>query len=64
MALPETPVIVKPTEVLDQAVGVDSDTSKDNGIADYKGGPGGPGGNRVNQWISLKQSPPLLLSIG
>ena len=45
MALPETPVIVKPTEVLDQAVGVDSDTSKDNGIADYKGGPGGPGGN-------------------
>ena len=45
VALPETPVIVKPTEVLDQAVGVDSDTSKDNGIADYKGGPGGPGGN-------------------
>ena len=35
VALPETPVIVKPTEVLDQAVGVDSDTSKDNGIAEY-----------------------------
>ena len=35
MALPETPVIVKPTEVRDQAFGVDSDTSKDNGIAEY-----------------------------
>ena len=35
MALPETPVIVKPTEVLDQAFGVDSNTSKDNGIAEY-----------------------------
>ncbi|MEE1368021.1 MAG: S-layer homology domain-containing protein [Evtepia sp.] len=29
------PVIVKPTEVLDQPFGVDSDTSKDNGIAEY-----------------------------
>ena len=35
MALPETPVIVKPTEVLDPASGMDSDTSKDNGIAEY-----------------------------
>ena len=45
VALPETPVIVKPTEVLDQAVGVDSDTSKDNGIAEYKGN---NDGNYVN----------------
>ena len=45
MALPETPVIVKPTEVLDQAIGVDSDTSKDNGIAEYKGN---NDGNYVN----------------
>ena len=35
VALPETPVIVKPTEVLDPASGMDSDTSKDNGIAEY-----------------------------
>ena len=35
VALPETPVIVKPTEVLDKGFGVDSDTSKDNGIAEY-----------------------------
>ena len=35
MALPETPVIVKPAEVLDKGFGVDSDTSKDNGIAEY-----------------------------
>ena len=35
VALPETPVVVKPTEVLDRAFGVDSDTSKDNGIAEY-----------------------------
>ena len=28
-------MIVKPTEVRDQAFGVDSDTSKDNGIAEY-----------------------------
>ena len=45
MALPETPVIVKPTEVLDQAFGVDSNTSKDNGIAEYKGN---NDGNYVN----------------
>ena len=45
VALPETPVIVKPTEVLDQAIGVDSDTSKDNGIAEYKGN---NDGNYVN----------------
>ena len=35
VALPETPVIVKPAEVLDKGFGVDSDTSKDNGIAEY-----------------------------
>ena len=34
-AVSEMPVIVKPTEVLDQPFGVDSDTSKDNGIAEY-----------------------------
>ena len=45
VALPETPVIVKPTEVLDQAFGVDSNTSKDNGIAEYKGN---NDGNYVN----------------
>ena len=45
VALPETPVIVKPTEVLYQAFGVDSDTSKDNGIAEYKGN---NDGNYVN----------------
>ena len=38
-------MIVKPTEVLDQAIGVDSDTSKDNGIAEYKGN---NDGNYVN----------------
>ena len=36
VALPETPVIVKPAEgLIDQASGVDADTSKDNGIAEY-----------------------------
>ena len=35
VALPETPVIVKPAEVLDKGFGVDSNTSKDNGIAEY-----------------------------
>ena len=38
-------MIVKPTEVLDQAFGVDSNTSKDNGIAEYKGN---NDGNYVN----------------
>ena len=36
VALPETPVIVKPAEgLIDQASGVDADTFKDNGIAEY-----------------------------
>ena len=38
-------MIVKPTEVLDPASGMDSDTSKDNGIAEYKGN---NDGNYVN----------------
>ena len=60
VALPETPVIVKPTEVLDQAIGVDSDTSKDNGIAEYKGNTSttysvsGPDTVKVNEEITLK----------
>ncbi len=61
MALPETPVIVKPTEVLDQAAfGVGSDTSKDNGIAEYKGNTSttysvsGPNTVKVNEEITLK----------
>ena len=60
VALPETPVIVKPTEVLDQAFGVDSDTSKDNGIAEYKGNTSttysvsGPDTVKVNEEITLK----------
>ena len=61
MALPETPVIVKPTEVLDQAAfGVGSDTSKDNGIAEYKGNNSttysvsGPDTVKVNEEITLK----------
>ena len=36
VALPETPVIVKPAEgLIGEAFGVDADTSKDNGIAEY-----------------------------
>ena len=36
VALPETPVIVKPAEgLIDEAFGVDANTSKDNGIAEY-----------------------------
>ena len=61
VALPETPVIVKPTEVLDQAAfGVGSDTSKDNGIAEYKGNTSttysvsGPDTVKVNEEITLK----------
>ena len=51
VALPETPVIVKPAEgLIDEAFGVDADTS-DNGIADYKGG--GPGGG--NQGKPVEQ---------
>ena len=51
VALPETPVIVKPAEgLIDEACGVDADTS-DNGIADYKGG--GPGGG--NQGKPVEQ---------
>ena len=51
VALPETPVIVKPAEgLIDEASGVDADTS-DNGIADYKGG--GPGGG--NQGKPVEQ---------
>ena len=53
-------MIVKPTEVLDQAIGVDSDTSKDNGIAEYKGNTSttysvsGPDTVKVNEEITLK----------
>lgn len=51
VALPETPVIVKPAEgLIDEAFGVNTDTS-DNGIADYKGG--GPGGG--NQGKPVEQ---------
>ena len=48
VALPETPVIVKPAEgLIDEALGVDADTSdSDNDIAEYWGGNGGPGGNQ------------------
>lgn len=44
MALPETPVIVKPAEgLIDQAFGVNHDTSNSNDIAEHKGGNKGDG---------------------
>ena len=61
VALPETPVIVKPAEgLIDEAFGVDADTSKDNGIAEYKGGNSvttysvsGPTSVKVGETIAL-----------
>ena len=52
VALPETPVIVKPAEGLsDEAFGVDADTSDNNGIAEYWGN--GSNTNPISQTVKV-----------